>query len=133
MTTWASPEESTGPQVASRPRRDLAQREIAESVRQVLRLTCARDQLQVANALTDRHLKLVGEDHSSKGDPFPLAARRFGEEVDVSREEDTPQGTGSIEQLVVGELSCVVPLGGQDIRAGTRSASVIASGTWTSM
>ena len=69
--------------VLSRPSRRLgsAERQVIDAVGEIGRLPGARDQLQVGDALSERHVQLVRVDHSGKRDARTLSADRFGKEV----------------------------------------------------
>ena len=58
-----------------------AERQVIDAVCEIGWLADARDQLQVGDALSERHVQLVRVDHSGKRDAPTLSADRFGKEV----------------------------------------------------
>jgi hypothetical protein len=73
------------------------------------------DQLEIVDALTDCHAKLVGIDHPAEGSPVPLTTRGFSQQVPVLTEEDSVTFRGTVEKPMIIEPACTVLLGRQDI------------------
>jgi hypothetical protein len=99
----------TSPPSASRP---LSQRQVLHPVRELLRLTCQRDELQMLDTETDWDLVLMGVNNAGEGLPIPLSLGGLGKEVLILREEDTSQLSRPIEQLGIIDLVGVIFLGG---------------------
>ncbi len=76
-----------------------AEREVVDAVCEIGRLTDVRDQLQIGDALSERHVQLVRVDHSGKLETHALSANRFGEEVGSAREECPSPRRGAVAKL----------------------------------
>ena len=73
------------------------------------------DQLQVVDALADRHLELMGVHQPSKGAARSLPLRGLCEKVRVPGEEDAPERAGPVQKLSVGEPAGTILVSGQDV------------------
>ena len=72
-----------------------------DSVREVFGLSGSRDQRQVANALSDRHLELVSVNDSQEGVLCLLSALGLGKEIRVLREEESAQPDRAVQKVRV--------------------------------
>ena len=90
------------------------------------------DQLEIVNALTDRHVKLMSVHEAGKRATGPLPLRRLGKQVRVPREQDPPERGGPVQKPWVGEAAGAIFLSRQNLdaaepegfRYGTRDVNV---------
>jgi hypothetical protein len=64
-----------------------AERQVIDAAFDVSRLADPRDHLEVGDAPSDRHLKLMRVDQSSEREASALSADRFGQEIGIPSEE----------------------------------------------
>ncbi len=73
------------------------------------------DQLQVVDALTDRHLELMGIHQPGEGAPHSLPLCGLCQKVRVPGEEDAPERSGPVQKLRVREPAGTILVSGQDV------------------
>src|SRR5438045_9057256 len=91
------------------------QREVLDSVLNLRRLVCLRDQLQVMNGLADSNAELAREYESGEKVPRFLPSRSFGEVIGVIGEHDMTQTRRTRHQIGIGKRLTSIPLRRQHV------------------
>jgi len=88
-----------------------------DSVLHVFGIENIRYDLEVADCLTDRQLKLMPVNKPGEFAPGPLPLTRDGEEIRILSEEDAAQLSCSLKKGWIFELGASVLVGGQNIHS----------------
>ena len=93
----------------------LSQRQMLHAIVKVLWLPGFGNDLQIADALSDRHPELMGVNDARKKSPCTLPRIRLRQQVIISCEQSSAQRSGPIEQIVILQLRGAVLLRRFDI------------------